>query len=125
MDIFQIECVAEGGRPAPKFIWQLGGKRHQGGLSKVKTEETEDGGVKATQTLTLTINPDDNGKDLTCKAENHGTGDKNKNANAKKATVKLNINYQPIPQKDLELYDNTLEQEAVLEISFKAFPLPT
>merc|ERR1711892_470836 len=122
----KVTCVAEGGRPAPKFMWQLGGKKNLGKLSEIKTEESEDGGIKTIQTLTLTVNPDDTGKNLTCIAEHPGISDKNKNTKANKASVKLNINYPPIPQKaDLDLYDYTLEKEAIVEISFKAFPSPT
>jgi len=112
----EIRCVAEGGRPAPKFSWMLGDKPYNG---KVVDEE-------GAQVLTYIGKPEDNAKTLTCVVEHKGYKEESIANNENKASIALDIRFKPVAnQKPEDFYGMQLGQSFDVLMKFKSHPEPT
>jgi len=122
----QIECVAEGARPAPTFSWLLGDKPLTGQLSEIQSKDSDQEDMRISQTLTYIVNPDDHGKVLSCAAQHAGFSEEQKAAETNKAMVTLDISYPPIASDVvLDLYGFTIGNPEVVRINVKSHPPPT
>lgn len=112
----QVKCVAEGGRPAPKFTWMLGDEPYVG---KVTDEE-------GAQTLTYISKPEDNAKALTCVVLHPGYKKEILTANKNKASINLDIRFKPVAStEDIVLYGMTIGESYDVFMNFKSHPDPT
>jgi len=119
----QVECFAEGGRPAATFSWMLGDKKLTSQLSDIESTVAEDGTSSQSQILTYTTKPEDNGKTLTCVVEHPGYDLDTKDNTA---VLKLDVMFPPIANDDvLEYYGHEVGNSETVRINFKSHPAPT
>ena len=93
-----LECVSEGGNPAPTLTWRLRGQPVQS--AQQQHNERNAGLWRSVARLSLPVSREDHGAEVTCVAEHPalGTIDEKSAAAARlsiTASVKLNIFYPP------------------------------
>jgi len=122
----KVKCVAEGGRPAPTFTWQLGDETYSGQFVDEEPVVSSDGTTTHAQMLTYATKPEDNGKTLACIVNHPGYTQENIDLKSNAAQLFLDVNYAPIKNvEDNSFYGMKVGAPFSVLLSFKSHPAPT
>jgi len=122
----QFKCIAEGGRPAPTFSWQLDDEKYMGQAVDVEPVVATDGTTTQAQMLTYATKPEDNGKTLTCIVNHPGYSQEATDSKSNTADLSLDVKYAPIKAvEDNSFYGMKIGEAFPVLMNFKSHPAPT
>jgi len=120
----KIQCVAGQARPQPTFIWLLGGVPVNGKTDSIKADQSTTGLHNYIQTFEYNPANNHNGKKLTCELEHYGFTDAQKAEGSNKASIALEVLYEPTTCTQLEVPVEVGKQKTVTR-TIEANPKPS
>ncbi|XP_026467486.1 fasciclin-3-like [Ctenocephalides felis] len=121
-DILTARCVVRDGRPPANISWYLDDEPIYDGLSEPQVIDTPDGLATSVQNITRRLQPNDDGRRLTCVAR-HLAYRKPNQASVIHHIIK--VQYEPLPrERPIGIFGVTLGELAYINVTIEANPRP-